>query len=217
MVDLADLAKPHPPPEFSMSDDHRTKPAVGPQEGDLSIKLVAWTARTFTFDLPLGAFPAVLERLRGTPARATELISGAAENLLSMRLNGKWSVKEHLGHLADLGTLEELRLREFLSGAAILSAADMANRVTEAAGHNQVPMAHLLKRLRSRRFDWVRKLEALTEEEISRTALHPRLQQPMRILDFAYFVAEHDDHHLAQARHTILGLGRPTTTRRTQS
>ncbi len=98
-----------------MSDDHRTKPAVGPQEGDLSIKLVAWTARTFTFDLPLGAFPAVLERLRRTPARATELISGAAENLLSMRLNGKWSVKEHLGHLADLGTLEELRLREFLS------------------------------------------------------------------------------------------------------
>jgi|SRR5271169_3406603 len=56
----------------------------------------------------------------------------------------------------------------------------------------------------------LRKLEVLTEDEVARTALHPRLQQPMRLLDWAYFVAEHDDHHLALARQAILHAARST-------
>jgi hypothetical protein len=28
--------------------------------------------------------------------------------------------------------------------------------------------------------------------------LHPRLKQPMRLVDHLYFVAEHDDYHLAR-------------------
>jgi selenocysteine lyase/cysteine desulfurase len=174
------------------------------------IKPAAWTARTFTFDLPLGMFPAVLERLRGTPAGAAELVSGLSEEVCNRRRNEKWSVKENLGHLADLYLLDEQRLHEFLAGTPVLSAADPKNRITEAAGHNQVPMALLLERLRTNRLNWVRKLEVLTEDEVARTALHPRLQQPMRLLDWAYFVAEHDDHHLALARQAILHAARST-------
>ena len=174
------------------------------------IKPVAWTARTFTFDLPLGMFPAVLERLRGTPAGAAELVSGLSEELCNRRWNEKWSVKENLGHLADLYLLDEQRLHEFLAGTPVLSAADPKNRITEAAGHNQVPMALLLERLRTNRLNWVHKMEALNEDEVARTALHPRLQQPMRLLDWAYFVAEHDDHHLALARQAILHAARST-------
>ena len=174
------------------------------------IKPVAWTARTFTFDLPLGMFPAVLERLRGTPVGASEIVSGVSEELCGRRWNEKWSAKENLGHLADLYLLDEQRLHEFLAGTPVLSAADPKNRITEAAGHNQVPMALLLERLRTNRFNWVRKLEALNKDEVARTALHPRLQQPMRLLDWAYFVAEHDDHHLALARQAILHAARST-------
>jgi len=29
-------------------------------------------------------------------------------------------------------------------------------------------------------------------------SVHPRLQQPMRLVDSLYFVAEHDDHHIAK-------------------
>jgi|GEM_PF-4393916 len=35
------------------------------------------------------------------------------------------------------------------------------------------------------------------------TALHPRLKTPMRIVDLAYFVAEHDDHHLSRIRELV--------------
>jgi hypothetical protein len=30
-----------------------------------------------------------------------------------------------------------------------------------------------------------------------RVAIHPRLNKPMRLTDHLFFVAEHDDHHLA--------------------
>ena len=44
---------------------------------------------------------------------------------------------------------------------------------------------------------FVAQLEAMDEETIALTAQHPRLQQPMRVIDMALFVAEHDDHHIA--------------------
>src|SRR5258708_23848530 len=168
------------------------------------IQDVGWNGRTFTWNLPLDAFPAVVERLHGTPARAAELVSGVSEELLSRRWKGKWSAKENLAHLADLQPLDDQRLREYLVGAAALSVADPANHVTEVACHNQVPIGRLVERLRAGRLELACKLEALTEDEVSRTALHPRLQQPMRLWDWAYFVPEHDDHHLARARQAIL-------------
>ena len=168
------------------------------------MKPAAWTARKFSFDRPVETFPEVLERLRGTPARATELAARLSERDLSARPLGKWSAKEHIGHLTDLLVLEEKRLQEFLAGAAVLSAADLTNRATETASHNQTPMAAILSNLRSQRAGWVDKLEAITGSDLTRTALHPRLQQPMRIIDWTYFVAEHDDHHLAAARYVLV-------------
>jgi hypothetical protein len=171
------------------------------------IESVPWSARTFTFDLPLGTFSSILERLGGTPARATELVSGVSEELLSRRSNGKWSAKENLGHLGDLQQLDERRLCEFLAGAPVLSAADPTNSITESANHNQAPIALLLENLRAGRLEWVRKLEALKEGEVACIALHPRLRLPMRLLDWAFFVAEHDDYHLVRARQAVLDAG----------
>ena len=42
------------------------------------------------------------------------------------------------------------------------------------------------------------RLEKYDEAFITRTALHPRLLTPMRVIDLCFFVAEHDDHHLAR-------------------
>jgi uncharacterized damage-inducible protein DinB len=168
------------------------------------IEIRPWMKREFSFDQPIDAFPALLERLRGTPARAKELIAGVSEDKLSTRGDGKWSVKDHLGHLADLQPLDEQRLHEFLARAPVLSAADISNRATECGNYRQTPVSQILTQLRAGREELARKLDALTEEEIGISAVHPRLQKPMRVLDWVYFVAEHDDHHLAKARRAIL-------------
>jgi hypothetical protein len=38
-------------------------------------------------------------------------------------------------------------------------------------------------------------------------AIHPRLRTRIRLIDWAQFVAEHDDHHLAAAREALRSAG----------
>lgn len=170
------------------------------------IEQVAWLDREFTFDQPTGIFPILLERLRGTPGRAKGLVVDVSEDMLATRPVNKWSAKEHLGHLIDLEPLDEQRLREFLSRTEVLSAADIENRATENADHRRVPIGKIIARLTSGRERLINRLEALTEKEVAIIAIHPRLQKPMRLLDWVYFLAEHDDHHLALARAVIVAL-----------
>ncbi|MDT5272936.1 MAG: hypothetical protein QOH49_5122 [Acidobacteriota bacterium] len=161
------------------------------------IKRMRWVEREFEFDLPVGLFPCVVERLRGTPARLEELTRGLSREELTAKPGRLWSIQEQAGHLWDLDELHEGRLEDYARGWEVLRAADMRNRKTEEAGHNAARLEDLLAAFRAARFRFVRRLESLTEAEVAASALHPRLQKQMRIIDMAYFTAEHDDHHLA--------------------
>ncbi|HEV3468559.1 MAG TPA: DinB family protein [Pyrinomonadaceae bacterium] len=161
------------------------------------VKKTKWVERRFEFNLPVGVFPCVLERLRGTPARLEEMVRGLAPQVLTEKVGGAWSIQEQAGHLLDLDELHEGRLEDYDRGLAVLRAADMTNRKTHEAGHNAARLEDILAAFREARARFVRRLEEMDEEGAARTALHPRLQQPMRVIDLALFVAEHDDHHLA--------------------
>ena len=161
------------------------------------IKQLRWVEREFEFNLPVGVFPCVVERLRGTPARLEELTRGLSREELTAKPGGLWSMQEQAGHLWDLDELHEGRLEDYARGLEVLRAADMRNRKTEEAGHNSARLEEVLAAFRAARQSFVRRLEALTEAEVSASALHPRLQKQMRVIDMAYFTAEHDDHHLA--------------------
>ena len=76
--------------------------------------------------------------------------------------------------------------------------ADLENTKTDLANHNDVNIDNLLKEFSEIRTITVSKLEMLSEKEIYKYALHPRLKTPMRMMDLFLFVAEHDDHHLAR-------------------
>jgi uncharacterized damage-inducible protein DinB len=157
-----------------------------------------WTDRHFTFNLPEELFPLVVERLRGTPARIEDKVRSLPPAVLSRRDGDAWSIQEHVGHLLDLDELHDGRLDDFLAGAAVLRAADMQNRKTHEARHNERPIGDLLAAFRRERERFVARLDAWDPGLVSLTALHPRLNQPMRVIDMAFFTAEHDDHHLAR-------------------
>lgn len=167
------------------------------------VKQTNWVEREFTFDCPIGVFPCFVERLRGTPARLEEIVNQLSPAILTERIDGGWSIQEHAGHLWDLEALWEQRLNDFRSGAAVLTAADMTNRRTFEANHNAGSLKDILKEFRKTRHNLVNQLEPLTEQEAGRSSLHPRLNTPMRVVDWCYFVAEHDDHHIAR----IVALG----------
>jgi len=157
-----------------------------------------WTDRHFHFDLPEALFPVVMERLRGTPARIEDKVRHLSPAVLTRRDGDAWSIQEHIGHLLDLDELHIGRLDDFLAGAPILRAADMTNRKTREADHNRRAVEEILQAFRRERERFVARLDAWDEGLVSLTSLHPRLNQPMRVIDMAFFTAEHDDHHLAR-------------------
>lgn len=167
-----------------------------------------WIERRFTFDMPLSLFPNVLERLRGTPARVEDRTRRLTAEQLRRRPGDSWSIQETVGHLIEVEVLWVGRLDDFDEGLERLRPADMSNKSTDAADFNARDPAEVLAGFRKSRDEFVRRLEELDDEAIERTALHPRLDQPMRILDLMVFAAEHDDHHLARITE-ILNTTRP--------
>jgi uncharacterized damage-inducible protein DinB len=157
-----------------------------------------WFERKFTLDLPLSMYPNVLERVRGTPARLEDRLLKLPREVLTRREGEDWSIQEQAGHLLDLGALDLGRLDDYAAGLDTLRPADLGNRRTHEANHNADSIEHILASFRAERGDFVHRLEEFDLEHVGRTALHPRLQVPMRVVDFAYFIAEHDDHHLAR-------------------
>lgn len=155
-----------------------------------------WFDREFQTDLPDWMADHVLERLRGTPARLEDRAATLGSESLTRHNGGAWSVQENVGHLLDLEPLWLGRVNDILERKEILREADLANRKTHEANHNGRRIAELLNEFRQARSRFVQAVEGQTSEHLSLSSLHPRLKQPMRILDLMYFVAEHDDHHL---------------------
>ena len=159
---------------------------------------IKWTDRRFNFDFPAGIYPEMIERVRGTPARLEDLLAGLSPEILINQPNGRWSMQENAGHLLDLESLVMQRVDEYLAGNTTLHAADMSNRKTYDAHHNEVTAGTILKAFRAARNEIVGRLESFEAEIFARSALHPRLNVQMRLVDMLFFQAEHDDYHLAR-------------------
>lgn len=163
------------------------------------VERAVWFSRKFSFDhLPVWMYPNVVERLRGAPARLEELTGAVPPEILTRRDGDKWSMQEQAGHLLDLEPLGMNRLDDYEAGRETLYAADLENRKTHDANHNADTIEHILSTFRAERMEFVRRLDEYDEAFIQRIALHPRLQMQLRVLDLAFFIAEHDDHHLAR-------------------
>jgi uncharacterized damage-inducible protein DinB len=159
---------------------------------------VKWFDRSFDFGNTQQIFPSILERLRGTPARAEERFRSIPTDILTKREGSTWTIKENLGHLSDLEPLWQQRLDDIISGREELSPTDLQNTKTTLAGHNDTPAEELLYRFRQLRKATIILLEGIDEATVFKSALHPRLKTPMRTMDLFLFVADHDDHHLAR-------------------
>jgi uncharacterized damage-inducible protein DinB len=160
--------------------------------------MVKWIDRQFQEKPDAGTFPMVVERMAGTPVRLNEKISAVSPEFLTHRSGDSWTIQEHVGHLADVEELWRVRIDEFLAGEAVLTAADMSNRSTYDAKHNEHAIEELIAAFRASRSKIVSRLETVAAPIVVREARHPRLQRSMRLIDLCCFVAEHDDHHLAK-------------------
>ncbi|MFY9560706.1 MAG: DinB family protein [Terriglobales bacterium] len=156
-----------------------------------------WFERKFEFTFRVEMHPNVCARLRGTPARLEEIVRSATRDFLVRKPPEKWSAQEHAGHLLDVESLWMARVDDYLVGGSELTVADLSNRKTHEANHNARPLGEILAEFREARGRLVKDVETIDPALFARAMLHPRLKQSMRLVDHLYFVAEHDDHHLA--------------------
>ena len=159
---------------------------------------VKWVDRKFPFGYDKGYIPLFIERLNSTASRLEELLKNMDEKSAGAKHGDEWSVKEHAGHLTDLESLHDGRVDDIIAGIPILRAADMTNKETYSANHNDQTIPELLSRFRNRRNQFIKRLELLDAKYFERKALHPRLQEMVTLTDLLFFMAEHDNHHLAK-------------------
>ena len=164
---------------------------------------IKWFERKFDFSFQQNIFPSIIERLDGTHIRLKTKIKLIPSEILEIKLDKKWSIKENIGHLIDLEPLWQGRLDDIMGNKEYLRSADLENKQTDLAQHNKTDINNLLSQFLELRKITLNNLAELTEQDVYKTALHPRLEKPMRTMDLFLFVAEHDDHHLARITEII--------------
>jgi len=162
-----------------------------------------WFDKKFTFQHSQDEYEVILAELSANPDKISKLVSTLPEEILSKRIDGKWSIKENVGHLIDLEELHIGRIDDFIEGKEKLRPADLNNKKTDEANHNSENISELLIQLKNVRENFVKRLKELDEKVLSKSSVHPRLNQQMRPIDMAQFVLEHDEHHIETIREII--------------
>ena len=63
------------------------------------MEITKWFDRKFDFHFGMEAFPGLLQRLGKSADKVREIIREIPEQELNYKPGGKWSIKEHIGHL----------------------------------------------------------------------------------------------------------------------
>jgi hypothetical protein len=156
------------------------------------MKKMEWFERQFSFNLPVGMLPFYLERLGGTLARIEKKTSGLTEEILSHKLDGKWSVKENIAHLAEVDEIALKRIDEMKQGISPMSPAV----IQPGRDYNAQSIDEVIGFFKTNRGKNLQQYKSLAGEDLKKSSLHPRLKVQMTPVDLAWFDAEHDDHHL---------------------
>jgi hypothetical protein len=160
-----------------------------------------WFERNLAFGYPAEMLPFFLERLQGTAVRIQAKVNGLDNTILSEKLNGKWSIKQHIGHLAEVDEIANKRLDEMVNGISPMSPA-----VFEPQDYNPWPIEKVVDFFTTTRLRNIEKYKTLGTVDLQKSSLHPRLQKQMTPVDLAWFDAEHDDHHLVKISEIISEL-----------
>ena len=113
----------------------------------------------------------------------------------------KRQIQEHAGHLLNLEWLWFARFNDILNGSPLLTEADLTNQATYDATYNDQNIENILDAFEEVRTQLILLLRSIKTADLNKNANHPRLNTPMTIIDLAFFVAEHDDHHLAMIQY----------------
>jgi DinB superfamily len=163
---------------------------------ELNFSRQKWVEHKFNFGIDVGWSQNIITRISDIGIRCQYHCDGLSNEMLSTRHDQHWSIKEHIGHLIDLEELHQYRINQFKDFKAELNAADMSNKRTADANHNNKLLKDLISELIFEREKLILEFQSLSVESLNHYSLHPRLNVKVRPVDLLFFIGEHDDHHL---------------------
>jgi len=159
-------------------------------------KTALWFERTFTFNLSKDHFDQLLNRLLAFPFLLHQVITHSPIAIPVVTNSKKWSVQENIGHLFLLEQLWLTRFQEIKDEKEHMMIADLNNTATSTSAFNTMSVEQIYTSFEQARAKTIIWLNEISEEDLQKQSIHPRLHKPMNIIDLMYFVAEHDEHHL---------------------
>ena len=184
---------------FEISQPHESKYGAAGSEMELLFKSVtatSWFERDFTFNFGVENFDNLFHRLSNFPVLLKHILNIVPDKLQKFVQKEKWSVNENIGHLFLLEVIWRDRFWEISNGKEQMSSADLNNNATTQSSFNKFSTDELFSCFSYEREKTLTFLRQIQQNDLSNYSIHPRLNQPMRIVDLMYFVAEHDQHHL---------------------
>jgi len=172
------------------------------REGKMSHK-EDWLTKKFDFNIPVSRYLGFLNILRATPQRLEALVDGVQKEILTYRDGDSWSIQENVGHFLSVESLFLGRLDDYNSNAIVLRPARFDNNPTDKANYNEKEIDWILDTFREQRDEYLSQLDPPQPQDFSKTALHPRLNKPMRLCDMLQFHSAHDHHHLVRIEEII--------------
>jgi hypothetical protein len=166
------------------------------------MKKLEWFQRSFTFGIPPGMLPFLIDRLEGTIVRLGHKIADQADSTLSQKFDGKWSIKQNIGHLAEVDAIALLRIDEMIKGITPMSSAVFE----PMQDYDSQPITDVFNLFRKNRLENLKTYQSLSDADLLKFSLHPRLKVKMNPVDLAFFDAEHDDHHLVRITEILKAL-----------
>lgn len=157
-----------------------------------------WNEFEFNNGIDNAKLPLILERFTGTPARLEVKIRTMNPELLTSSEKSAWSINQHVGHISLLEKVWKQRIKEITEDFEEFSGVVISDDEYIQANFNEQSIADIITALKIKRERLYYRILELTENDLNKSTIHPRLKVKMKIIDLLSFICDHDDYHLAE-------------------
>lgn len=136
----------------------------------------------------------ILKKLSLNFQRIEEFKNLDESTLYRTRTNGKWTVKEIIGHLYDTQEVWGKRIEKCNESPGFVFQSYNPEELVEERDYNKVSIEYILERYRIER---ALMIDSLSEDSWFKEGFHPE-EGIMRIKDLAEIIMSHEIHHIEQ-------------------
>lgn len=157
------------------------------------------------YRLPLTAW---IHELKAFPEQLESLVNGLSKEQLDTQYRpGGWSIRQVVHHLSDSHTNCYIRFKWTLTEQTPTIKAYHEDRWAELFDSRRAPIGLSLIYLKALHAKWTYLLEGLTQEQLSRSFIHPETQKQVRLDAAIGLYAWHCRHHYAHIEHLLQRKG----------